>query len=200
MSVQLVLGSSSKYRSALLKRLRVPFSIDSPDINESRHVGESPLDLSLRLALTKARTVAARHPNAWVIGSDQVAEFNGQDFGKPGTHDKAVQMLQVLAGKELHFHTAVCLYDGQYQRQQVQVVTVKARYRELSLAEIEHYLRIDRPYDCAGSARSESLGITLMESIHSNDPTALEGLPLICLSRMLREWGFHLPSDAQIND
>ncbi len=199
MSVQLVLGSSSKYRSALLKRLQVPFSVDSPNIDESRQAGESPIDLSLRLALAKARAVAVRHPSAWVIGSDQVAQFDGQDFGKPGTHDKAVQMLQTLAGKELHFHTAVCLYDGQYQRQQVEVVTVKARYRNLSLAEIEHYLRIDQPYDCAGSARSESLGITLMESIDSNDPTALEGLPLICLSRMLREWGFNLPFDAQVN-
>jgi septum formation protein len=196
MSVQLVLGSSSKYRSALLTRLRIPFITDAPDIDESRLDNENPLDLSLRLALGKARAVAQRHPGAWVIGSDQVAELNGQDFGKPGSHDKAVQMLQTLSGQELHFHTALCLYDSEHKRQQLEVVTVRARYRQLNLAEIDHYLRIDQPYDCAGSARSESLGITLMESIQSDDPTALEGLPLIYLSRMLRHWGVSLPSDA----
>ncbi len=202
MTVPLVLGSSSQYRHALLKRLRIPFAVDSPNIDESRRPGESALDLSLRLALEKARAVAARHPQAWVIGSDQVAQIAsgeqaGQDFGKPGSHEKAVEMLQALSGQTLQFHTALCLYDSEQRRQQLEVVTVTAQYRRLTLAEIDHYLRLDQPYDCAGSARSESLGITLMESIHSDDPTALEGLPLICLSRMLRQWGFSLPADAQ---
>lgn len=198
MSVTLVLGSSSKYRRALLERLRFPFEVDTPDIDESRQVGESPLDLSLRLALEKARAVAKRHPQAWVIGSDQVAQLQGQDFGKPGNYDNAVAMLQALSGQTLQFHTALCLFDAQQQRQQLEVVTVTATYRKLSLVEIDRYLRLDQPYDCAGSARSEALGITLMDAIHSDDPTALEGLPLICLSRMLRNWGLNLPSDIAV--
>ncbi len=190
---KLVLGSSSKYRKALLERLAISFTVDSPDIDESANANESALDLCQRLALEKARAVALRHPQAWIIGSDQVALLGDKVYGKPGNHQRATQMLHELSGQSLLFHTALCLYDAAAARHQLAVVTVTTKFRVLGSAEIEHYLLLEQPYDCAGAAKSEGLGVTIMESVQSQDQTALVGLPLIQLCNMLRQWGMNLP-------
>ncbi len=188
----LVLGSSSRYRRELLERLRIPFTVASPEVDETPHTGESPRDLALRLALAKAQAVAALHPEAVVIGSDQVADLAGQPLGKPGEHSKAVAQLRQMRGQTVLFQTAlavVCLASG---FEKVELAEVRVVFRDLSDAEIEAYLQAEKPYDCAGSAKSEGLGIALLESIDNDDPTALIGLPLIRTARLLRQAGVKL--------
>ncbi len=188
----LVLGSTSRYRRELLSRLRIPFSVAAPDVDETPQPGESPRTLALRLALAKARAVAALHPDAVVIGSDQVADLDGLPLGKPGEHAKAVAQLQRMRGQVVIFQTAVsvvCMASG---FEDTQLAAVKVKFRDLSDAEIEAYLRAEEPYDCAGSAKSEGLGIALLESIDNDDPTALVGLPLIRTCHMIRAAGVHI--------
>jgi len=188
----LILGSTSRYRKELLTRLRIPFETASPDVDETPHSNESPKDLSLRLALAKARAVALKYPEAVVIGSDQVADLEGTPLGKPGNHANAILQLQRMRGKTVIFQTAlsvVCIATG-YER--TDLAEVKVKFRDLSDAEIETYLRAEEPYDCAGSAKSEGLGIALLDAIDNDDPTALIGLPLIRTSQMLREAGVKL--------
>jgi len=189
----LILGSTSRYRRELLQRLRLPFTAAAPLIDETPLPAETPQQLAERLALAKARAVSAVYPNAIVIGSDQVCDLDGRALGKPGTHARAVEQLQAMRGRSVVFHTAiavVCQHSG-FCQSHTSRVTVQ--FRSLSDAEIERYLQIDQPYDCAGSAKSESLGISLLEAIHSDDPTALIGLPLIATARLLREAGVALP-------
>jgi septum formation protein len=189
----LVLGSSSRYRRELLSRLHLPFTVELPDVDETPRTGESPEGLALRLALEKARSVAARFPHAVVIGSDQVADLAGEPLGKPGTHDRAVAQLRQMRGETVVFQTAVAVVCAQSGFEEVDLAPVKVRFRRLTDAEIESYLLAEQPYDCAGSARSEGLGIALLEAIHSDDPTALVGLPLIRTCRMLRAAGLKVP-------
>ena len=187
-----VLGSTSRYRRELLARLNLPFEVAAPDVDETPQHGEAPRELALRLALAKASAVAVRHPEAVVIGSDQVADLAGQPLGKPGTHERAVQQLRQMRGRTVVFQTAlavVCLATG---FEQVDLAEVRVRFRQLSDTEIDNYLHIEKPYDCAGSAKSEGLGIALLESIDNDDPTALVGLPLIRAARMLRAAGVKL--------
>jgi septum formation protein len=187
-----VLGSTSVYRRELMARLRIPFEVAAPDVDETPQPGETPQALAGRLALAKARAVAARYPRAVVIGSDQVADLEGEPLGKPGTHARAVQQLQRMRGRTVVFQTAVavvCLDSG---FEQSDIAPVRVRFRDLSDDEIEAYLRAETPYDCAGSAKSEGLGITLLASIDNDDPTALVGLPLIRTCRMLRAAGVRL--------
>ena len=191
-SRSVVLGSSSRYRHELLGRLRIPFSVSAPDVDETPWPNETPRDLALRLALSKAKAVAALHPDCVVIGSDQVADLAGQPLGKPGEHARAVEQLRQMRGQTVIFQTAlavVCLATG---FEQVDLAEVKVRFRQLSDAEIEAYLQAEKPYDCAGSAKSEGLGIALVEAIDNDDPTALIGLPLIRTARLLRLAGVQL--------
>ena len=188
----LILGSTSRYRKELLARLRIPFETAAPDVDETPHINESPKNLALRLALAKARAVALKHPDAVVIGSDQVADLDGIPLGKPGNHTNAILQLQRMRGKTVIFQTAlsvVCIATG-YER--TDLAEVKVKFRDLSDAEIETYLRAEEPYDCAGSAKSEGLGIALLDAIDNDDPTALIGLPLIRTCQMLREAGVKL--------
>ena len=182
----LILASSSVYRRQLLERLRVPFSTGVPNIDESALPGEPPRDTALRLALAKARAVASHQPGALIVGSDQVADLGGQPLGKPGTHENAVAQLRAMRGNSVIFHTALCLLDAASGRHQLDNVPSVVHFRELSDAQIEHYLRFEQPYDCAGSAKVESLGIALIRRIDSDDPTALIGLPLMALTGMLQ--------------
>lgn len=189
---KLILGSTSAYRRELLERLRVPFSIESPHVDESPLPGEWPADLARRLALAKAQAVAARFPDCVVIGSDQVADLDGHPLGKPGTHERAVAQLRQMRGRTVIFQTAVavvCLQSGFCQQA---LAPVRVTFRALTDEEIESYLVTEEPYDCAGSAKSEGLGITLLEQIDNDDPTALVGLPLIRTSQMLRAAGIRL--------
>lgn len=189
----LVLGSTSRYRRELLSRLGIAFDVDSPEVDETPRTSESPRDLALRLALAKAHAVAARHPEALVIGSDQVADLDGAPLGKPGTHERAVVQLQAMRGHTVIFQTAVAVVCHATGFEQVDLAPVEVRFRSLQDDEIERYLRAEQPYDCAGSAKSEGLGIALLDAIHSDDPTALVGLPLIRTCRMLRAGGLVLP-------
>lgn len=191
-SRQLVLGSTSPYRRELLARLRLPFDVASPEVDETPQPNETPRDLACRLALAKARAVATRFPAAVVIGSDQVADLNGQPLGKPGTHERAVAQLRQMRGKTVVFQTAVAVVCHDTGFAQVDLAPVRVRFRDLSDAEIEAYLRAETPYDCAGSAKSEGLGITLLASIENDDPTALVGLPLIRTASLLRAAGLAL--------
>ena len=187
-----VVGSSSRYRRELLERLRIPFTVSAPDVDETPQPGEAPQALALRLALAKARAVAALHPEAVVIGSDQVADLAGQPLGKPGEHARAVAQLRQMRGQTVIFQTAlavVCLAAG---FEEVALAEVRVVFRDLSDEEIESYLQAEQPYDCAGSAKSEGLGIALLESIDNDDPTALIGLPLIRTARLLRQAGVKL--------
>ena len=189
----LVLGSTSRYRRELLQRLSLAFNVAAPDVDETPEPGETPRALALRLALAKALAVARQHPSAIVIGSDQVADLAGEPLGKPGNHERAVQQLRRMRGHTVVFQTAVavvCLATG---FEQVELAPVEVKFRDLSDADIERYLRAEQPYDCAGSAKSEGLGIALLDAIHSDDPTALVGLPLIRTCRMLRAAGLVLP-------
>ncbi|HWP20331.1 MAG TPA: Maf family nucleotide pyrophosphatase [Burkholderiaceae bacterium] len=185
----LVLGSTSRYRRELLERLRLPFDVAAPRVDETPLPGEAPRDLALRLALAKARAIASSHPDAVVIGSDQVADLDGRPIGKPGTHERAVEQLRSMSGKTVVFQTAVAVVRPGTAFEQVDLAPVTVRFRTLGEAEIEAYLRAEQPYDCAGSAKSEGLGIALLEAIESDDPTALVGLPLIRTCRLLRAAG-----------
>lgn len=189
----LVLGSTSRYRRELLQRLGLPFTVAAPDADETPLPGETPRALALRLALAKAHAVAAQHPDAVIIGSDQVADLHGQPLGKPGTHERASAQLQRMSGETVVFQTAVAVVCAATGFEQVDLAPVEVRFRTLTGDEIERYLRIEQPYDCAGSAKSEGLGISLLDAIHSDDPTALVGLPLIRTCRMLRAAGLTLP-------
>ncbi len=194
----LVLGSTSPYRRELLQRLQIPFEIAAPEVDETPHPGEAPRMLAQRLALAKARAVAHLFPDAVVIGSDQVADLSGIPLGKPGTHEKAVAQLRQMRGQTVVFQTAVsvvCLESG-FEENTLAAVSVK--FLDLTDIEIENYLRAEQPYDCAGSAKSEGLGIALLASIDSDDPTALVGLPLIRTCQMLRAAGIELLSPAKI--
>jgi septum formation protein len=188
----LLLGSSSRYRRDLLSRLQLPFAVEVPDVDETPLRGERPHDLALRLALAKAQSVAAKFPHAVVIGSDQVADLGGDPLGKPGNHERAVAQLRRMRGQTVVFQTAVAVVCAETGFQQLELAPVKVKFRKLSDAEIESYLRAEQPYDCAGSARSEGLGISLLDAIDSDDPTALVGLPLIRTCRMLRAAGLKL--------
>jgi septum formation protein len=185
----LILASTSRYRRELLERLRLPFDVVSPEVDETALPDELPSALALRLARAKADAVAARHPGAIVIGSDQVADLDGQAIGKPLTHERAQQQLRRMSGRAVTFQTAVAVVrrDAGYAR--ALLAAVRVQFRELDDAQIELYLRTEQPYDCAGSARSEALGIALLSSIDSDDPTALVGLPLIRTCTLLREAG-----------
>lgn len=188
----LILASTSPYRSALLARLRLPFDVVAPEVDETPYPGESPQQLACRLAMEKARVVAARHPQAVVIGSDQVADLHGQSLGKPMVHDVAVQQLQRMQGQQVVFQTAVAVVCQAQKFAQMDLAQVRVRFRALDDAEIEAYLRAEQPYDCAGSAKSEGLGISLLDAIDNDDPTALIGLPLIRTCQMLRAAGMRL--------
>jgi septum formation protein len=192
----LILASSSPYRRELLERLRIPFDVAVPAIDETPLPGETPEATALRLAEAKAKAVAAALPatadRTLVIGSDQVATFDGQQIGKPGTHERALAQLRAMQGREVLFHSALCLFDSvSGEAQSVDVVT-HVRFRRLPDAALDGYLRAETPYDVAGSAKSEGLGIALLEAIQSDDPTALIGLPLIALTRMLLAAGYPL--------
>lgn len=188
----LVLASTSVYRRELLQRLRLPFDCARPQVDETPRPGESPSDLALRLALAKAEEVAGRMPGAWVLGSDQAAEFDGQPIGKPGDRANAIAQLSAMSGREVRFLTALSLARADRAPQQALDLTV-VRFRELSPAEIERYVDAEQPYDCAGSFKSEGLGIALFEAVDSCDPSALIGLPLIATARLLRAAGYALP-------
>ena len=187
----LILASTSRYRRELLERLRLPFHVARPDMDESPLAEESPSALAQRLARAKALAIATQHPESWIIGSDQVAALESQALGKPGTRENAVSQLSVMSGREIRFHTAVCLARGEAVFEAMDTTIV--RFRTLNTEEIARYVDAEQPLDCAGSFKSEGLGITLFEHIESRDPTALVGLPLILLSEMLREAGFSLP-------
>ncbi len=191
-SRSLVLGSTSRYRRELLSRLNVPFEVAAPLVDETPLAGEQPAALALRLALAKAQAVAVKFPSAVVIGSDQVADLHGQSLGKPGTHERAVAQLRMMRGQTVIFQTAlavVCLETGFAQQD---IAAVRVVFRDVSDEEIENYLRVEQPYDCAGSAKSEGLGIALLDRIDNDDPTALIGLPLIRTARMIRAAGVKL--------
>ncbi len=191
---RIVLASSSEYRRELLARLRLPFIVEAPDVAEDEHPGEAPAATALRLARTKALAVAAWHPQALVIGSDQVADVAGDALSKPGHHDAALAQLQRMQGQTIVFHTALALVDGRDGTLQVDSIPTLVRFRNLGAEQLDAYLRLERPYDCAGAAKIESLGITLVESVQSDDPTALIGLPLIRLTSMLTACGLALPA------
>ena len=189
---RLILASGSAYRRELLQRLQLSFDAVSPDIDETPRPGEAPEATALRLAREKAAAVARAHPGALVIGSDQVATLDGIQIGKPGDHARALAQLQMMRGRRVVFHTALCLWDGRLpadEAAQVENVQVFVTFRDLPDAELDAYLRIEQPYDCAGSAKCETLGIALLEAIESADPTALVGLPLIRTCELLREAG-----------
>ncbi len=187
--MQLVLASTSPYRRELLARLGVPFQVAAPDVDETPLAGESPDETAQRLSLRKARAVAERYPDALIIGSDQVALLEGVQLGKPGSHEKAVEQLRAMRGKTLEFHTALTLLNARTGSVQTANVPVRLVMRAYSDAQIEAYLRKDQPYNCCGSARSESLGIALIARYETEDPNALVGLPLIKLTEMLANEG-----------
>ena len=189
----LVLASTSPHRRELLMRLGLPFSADAPGVDERRGGHESVQELVQRLSRAKADAVAPRHPGALIIGSDQAAARDGDILGKPGDHATAVAQLKASSGKRLKFLTGLCLLDTRDGRRREHVDITQVAFRTLGDAEIERYLKSERPYDCAGSFMSEGLGVSLFESIESSDPTALVGLPLIVLSRFLRECGLQVP-------
>ena len=187
----LILASSSIYRRDLLARLGLPFEAISPAVDERPLPNEGVASMALRLAIAKAAAIAKNHPNAWVIGSDQAADLHGEAIGKPGNFDNALLQLQRMRGQTVFFHTAVCLMRADYSV--AMNVTTEVRFRDLPDATLINYLRIEQPYDCAGSAKCEGMGIAILESIRSDDPTALIGLPLIALSALLRDAGFQIP-------
>ena len=188
----LILGSTSRYRRELLSRLNVAFEVASPEVDETPLPGETPRDLACRLALAKAKAVAARHPQAVVIGSDQVADLAGEALGKPGTHERATDQLRRMRGQTVVFQTAVAVVCQDTGFEELDLAPVRVKFRALGDDEIENYLRAEQPYDCAGSAKSEGLGIALLETIENDDPTALVGLPLIRTCRMIRAAGIRL--------
>jgi septum formation protein len=188
----LILGSTSRYRRELLSRLQLPFEVASPEVDETPQIGETPRAIALRLALAKARAVAMRFPQAVVIGSDQVADLAGQALGKPGDHARAAAQLRSMRGQTVVFQTAVAVVCQETGFEELDIAPVQVRFRDLSDAEIEAYLQAEQPYDCAGSAKSEGLGIALLASIQNDDPTALVGLPLIRTCRMISAAGIRV--------
>jgi septum formation protein len=196
MKTQLILGSTSPFRKELLQRLSIPFITDTPDIDETPLKNEVPKDYVLRLSLEKARVVANQHPHALIIGSDQCSVLNGRIRGKPGNHENAMQQLRESSGERVSFLTGLCLFDSKTEEYQLDLVPFHVDFRELTDTEIEAYLKADQPYGCAGSFKSEGLGISLFKRLQGEDPTALIGLPLIRLSEMLREKGVIIPALA----
>lgn len=190
---QLVLASTSRYRQELLARLGIPFETTAPNVDESPAAGEMPQALALRLACAKAQAAQAAFPDALIIGCDQVAAVGATLLNKPGTHARAVEQLKLMSGKQIAFFTALCLLNARTLQRQTAIVPVTVHMRELSTGQIERYLQAERPYDCAGSARIEGLGITLVARLDGDDPNALIGLPLIKLCDMLRNEGVELP-------
>jgi septum formation protein len=190
---RLVLASTSAYRRELLSRLQIPFDVASPETDESALPGESPAATAERLSAEKARAVARRFPDALIIGSDQVAYLGNLRFGKPLTRERAIEQLHAMRGHTVIFHTGLCLLNSASGRQQVCGVPTEVTFRQLSDAEIERYLDKEQPFQCAGSAKSEGLGIALLSRMQSDDPNALIGLPLIALCNMLRNAGLTLP-------
>jgi len=186
---KLILGSTSPYRRQLLERLHLAFEVVAPEVDEAPLANETPLQLASRLAMSKARAVAAQFPACVVIGSDQVAELNGQALGKPGNHARATAQLQRMRGRTVIFQTAVAVVCQDSHFEQLDLAQVKVKFRDLTDLEIEAYLQAETPYDCTGSAKSEGLGIALLESIDNDDPSALVGLPLIRTCRMIRAAG-----------
>jgi septum formation protein len=189
MHQKLVLASTSPYRRELLNRLGLPFDVANPRADESPLPDETPENLALRLSEVKARAVALAYPDALIIGSDQVATVDGKIYGKPGTHERAVAQLRELSGKTVNFFTGLCLFDAKNGKAEVRGIPTLVKFRELSDAEIENYIKREPAYDCAGSAKSEGLGIALLASMQGDDPNALVGLPLIALCDMLRNKG-----------
>lgn len=192
MHPKLVLASTSPYRRELLARLGLPFEVANPRTDESSLPGESPSQTALRLSEAKARAVAADYPDALIIGSDQVAEMDGRVFGKPGSHARAVAQLKELSGRTVNFFTGLCLLDSRTGQADVRGVPTLVGFRELADHEIENYLRREPAYNCAGSAKSEGLGIALLQRIEGTDPNALVGLPLIALCELLRRRGVEI--------
>ncbi|MDZ7811704.1 MAG: Maf family nucleotide pyrophosphatase [Ideonella sp.] len=188
-SPSLILASTSRYRRELLERFKTPFQTLSPEVDETPLPGERPADLALRLALAKAQAVAIQHPDAVVIGSDQVADVDGESVGKPGTHERAVAQLTRMSGRQIVFQTAVAVVRHSTGFAEAQLASVQVQFRTLNPDDIERYLRLEQPYDCAGSAKCETLGISLLEAIVSDDPTALIGLPLIRTAALMRAAG-----------
>ena len=186
---RLILASTSRYRRELLSRLHLLFEVQAPDVDETPAPSEQPAALARRLATDKARVISTQAPDAVVIGSDQVADLDGICIGKPGNHARATAQLKSMSGRSVVFHTAVAVLAGARGYARTEVVSVNVRFRSLTDAEIEHYLRVEQPYDCAGSAKCETLGIALLAAIESDDPTALVGLPLIRTCELLREAG-----------
>ena len=190
----IVLASTSPYRRQLLERLWLPFTVQAPGVDEAALPAERPVDTAIRLALAKARRVAQDRPDAIVIGSDQVAELDGLAIGKPMTHQAALLQLASMQGRDVDFHTALAVVRRSSGQVGTDCILTRVRYRRRPPADLERYLRVDQPYDCAGSARIESLGICLIESVSSDDPTALIGLPLIALTSILAGFGVTLPA------
>ncbi|PWT71677.1 MAG: septum formation protein Maf [Proteobacteria bacterium] len=189
----LILASTSVYRRELLARLQIPFEVVAPDVDETPIHGESPPATALRLAEAKAKAGGALRPGALVLGSDQVAEIDGVRLGKPGGRDRAREQLLLASGRDVVFHTAVSLFLGERGRTESSLVPTRVRFRSLSASDVDRYLDKEQPYDCAGSAKSEGLGISLLEEISCSDPTALIGLPLIAVADLLRKAGLRVP-------
>jgi septum formation protein len=185
--MRLILASSSPYRKEILERLRIPFTAIAPDIDESPMQDELPAQLALRLSMAKAQAVVEAYPGAIVIGSDQVATVDGTPIGKPGSFERAREQLLRLSGRTVEFHSALCVSDGRHYR--TEDIITYCQFRTLTVEEITRYLHCEQPYDTAGSAKAEGLGIALMDSMRCDDPTAIIGLPLIALSRLLRSFG-----------
>ncbi|MDY0271330.1 MAG: Maf family nucleotide pyrophosphatase [Advenella sp.] len=194
---RLILASSSRYRKEMLKRFGIPFETISPDIDETPQPGETPARLALRLSVEKALAIAENNPNSIIIGSDQVATLDGAPIGKPGNFEAAKKQLRALSGHCVEFHSALAVTNGG-MTETADIIT-RCYFRELSDAEIVHYLEIEKPFDTAGSAKAEGLGITLMDKMESEDPTSIIGLPLITLARMLRSFGINPTLSAQGN-
>ena len=193
MAENIILASGSRYRRDLLKRLGLPFKSWAPDLDESAPPSEPPSVTAVRLARAKAEAGGKQFPRAWIIGSDQVADLDGRPIGKPGDAENARQQLRQLSGHTVLFHTALCVWNARLERRHERLVTTDVVFRRLTDSEIESYLRREPAFDCAGSAKSEGLGISLLSRLGGDDPTALVGLPLIALSAMLRAEGFDIP-------
>lgn len=193
----LILASSSRYRREVLEKLHLPFECVSPDIDETPLADESPEQTSLRLAEGKARKVAEAYPEALIIGCDQVATVDGLQIGKPGNHSNAVKQLTMLSGREVIFHSAICLYNSANRHMQSTIAPYYVKFKPLTPRQIETYLRLEQPYDCAGSAKSEGMGIALLEYMRGDDPNALIGLPVIALVNMLQQAGVDVLSASR---
>ena len=192
-NTSIVLASSSRYRRELLQRLGLPFETWAPEVDETPLPSEPPRSTAVRLARLKAEAGARKFPKAWVIGSDQVADLDGRAIGKPGTFENARRQLRDVSGHAVFFHTALCVWNARMERKHERLVTTEVAFRRLSDTEIERYLEREHALDCAGSAKSEGLGVSLLTRMHGDDPTALVGLPLIALSAILRAEGFEVP-------